>query len=82
MTASVFLAGWAAAVIVGLYAFHCFWEARRADLTEVSRGHMVRAAGARALPRPGCSPTAYRTRACVALGVSVALGLGVLLLAG
>ena len=81
MTTSAFLAGWAAAMIVGLYAFHCFWEARRRDLAEVSRGHVPAVAGARALAREGCTPAGYRARACLALGVATALAVGVLLLA-
>ena len=80
MTTSAFLAGWAAAVILGLYAFHCFWEARRADLAAVSRGHVLPGTGA-ALAREGCSPAGYRARACLALAVAAALGIGVLLLA-
>jgi hypothetical protein len=81
MTTSIFLAGWAAAVILGLYAFHCFWEARRADLAAVSRGHVHQSAGSRALMRTGCSSAGYRARACLALAVAVALAAGVLLLA-
>jgi hypothetical protein len=81
MTTSAFLAGWAAAVILGLYAFHCFWEARRADLAAVSRGHVLSGAGARALAREGSTPAAYRARACLALGAAAALAVGVLLLA-
>jgi hypothetical protein len=81
MTTSAFLAGWAAAVILGLYAFHCFWEARRADLAAVSRGHVLSAPGPRALAHEGCSAAGYRARACLALGVAAALGVGVLLLA-
>jgi hypothetical protein len=81
MTTSAFLAGWAAAVILGLYAFHCFWEARRADLSAVSRGHVLPAAGARVLGRDGCSAAGYRARACLALGGAAALAIGVLLLA-
>ena len=82
MTTSIFLAGWAAAVTLGLYAFHCFWEARRADLAAVSRGHVLPSAGTRALAREGCSPAGYRARACLALSVAGALAIGVLLLAG
>jgi hypothetical protein len=81
MTTSAFLAGWAAAVILGLYAFHCFWEARRADLVEVSRGHVPAGACSRALARQGCTPAGYRARACLALGIAAALAVGVLLLA-
>jgi hypothetical protein len=81
MTTSAFLAGWAAAVILGLYAFHCFWEARRADLAEVSRGHVSPRAGSRALAREGCTPAGYRARACLAFGIAAALAVGVLLLA-
>jgi len=81
MTTSAFLASWAAAVVLGLYAFHCFWEAHRADLTAVSRGHVLPGGGARALAREGCSPAGYRARACLALGGAAALGMGVLLLA-
>jgi hypothetical protein len=81
MTTSLFLAAWAATVILGLYAFHCFWEARRADLTAVSRGRGIRGAGARALARHGCSPAGYRARACLALAGASALAIGVLLLA-
>lgn len=81
MTTSAFLAGWAAAMILGLYAFHCFWEARRADLAEVLRRHVPPGPGARALAREGCTPAGYRARACLALGVAAALAVGVLLLA-
>jgi hypothetical protein len=80
MTTSAFLAGWAAAVILGLYAFHCFWEARRAELATVSRGHVLPTARTR--PPEGCSPAGYRTRACLALGFAAVLAMGVLLLAG
>jgi hypothetical protein len=82
MTTSAFLASWAAAVILGLYAFHCFWEARRADLAAVARGHVAPGSAPRPLAREECTPAAYRARACVALGVAGALGLGVVLLAG
>jgi hypothetical protein len=81
MTTSAFLAGWAAAMILGLYAFHCFWEARRADLAAVSRGHVAPGAGSRVLAREGCSPAGYRARACLALSAAAALAVGVLLLA-
>jgi hypothetical protein len=81
MTASVFPAGWAGAVILGLYAFHCFWEAGRADLCAISRDHRLQPAVAKAQLRPEATPAAYRARACVALIVSSALALGVLFLA-
>ena len=81
MTTSAFVAGWAVAVILGLYAVHCFWEAGRADLAAMSRGHGLQIAGVRAPLRPGASPAAYRTRACLALVAASALALGVLLLA-
>jgi hypothetical protein len=72
MTASVFLAGWAVAMVLGLYALHCFWEAGRADLCAMSRGHW---------PQLAASRSSYRTRACLALVVSGGLALGVLCLA-
>ena len=81
MTTSVFVAGWAVAVILGLYAFHCFWEAGRADLASMSRGHGLQIAGVRAQLRPGASPAAYRARACLALIAASALALGVVFLA-
>ena len=82
MTTSAFLAGWAGAVILGLYAFHCFWEARRADLAAVSRAHVRPSAGARAVAREKCTPAGYRVRAFLALSIAAALAAGVLLLAG
>ncbi|HKU62041.1 MAG TPA: hypothetical protein VJQ44_12535 [Gemmatimonadales bacterium] len=81
MTTSFFLAGWAVAVILCLYAFHCFWEAGRADLDAVSRGHVLQIAGARVQLRPGATPAAYRARAFLALIAASALALGVLVLA-
>jgi hypothetical protein len=81
MTTSAFLAGWAAAVTLGLYAFHCFWEARRADLAAVSRGHVLSSAGPRVIPRQECSAAGYRARAFLALGAASALAALVLLLA-
>jgi hypothetical protein len=81
MTTSVFLAGWAVAVILALYAFHCFWEAGRADLDTVSRGHVLQVAGTRVQLRPGLTATAYRARAFLALIAASALALGVLALA-
>jgi hypothetical protein len=81
MTTSVFVAGWAIAVILGLYAFHCFWEAGRADLAAMSRGHGLQVAGLRAQVRPEASPAVYRARACLALLAASALALGVLFLA-
>jgi hypothetical protein len=81
MTASVFPAGWAGAVILGLYAFHCFWEAGRADLCAMSRGQKLQLAAAKGQLRPGATPAVYRARARVALVVSGALALGVLFLA-
>ena len=81
MTTSVFLAGWAVAVTLALYAFHCFWEAGRANLDTMSRGHVLQVAGTRVQPRPGLTATAYRARACVALIAAGALALGVLALA-
>jgi len=81
MTTSAFVAGWAVAVILGLYAVHCFWEAGRADLAAMSRGHGLQIAGVRGQLRPGASPAAYRARACLSLIAASALALGVLLLA-
>ena len=81
MTTSAFVACWAVAVILGLYAVHCFWEAGRADLAAMSRGHGLQIAGVRAQLRPGASPASYRARACLALIAAGALALGVLLLA-
>jgi hypothetical protein len=60
MTTSVFIAGWAVAVFLALYAFHCFWEAGRADLHTMSRGHGLQIAGTRVQLPPGLSPAAYR----------------------
>jgi hypothetical protein len=80
MTASVFPAGWAGAVVLGLYAFHCFWEAGRADLCAMSRDQRLQLAPAKGQP-PRATPAAYRARACLALVVSGALALGVLFLA-
>ena len=81
MTTSVFVAGWAVAVILTLYAFHCFWEAGRADLHTMSRGHVLQVAGARVQLPPGVTRAAYRARACLALLAAAVLALGVLLLA-
>jgi len=81
MTTSAFLASWAAAVVLGLYAFHCFWEAHRADLAAVSRAHVLPGSNVRLLSPERCSPAGYRARACLALGGAAALGMGVLLLA-
>lgn len=81
MTTSVFLAAWAIAVILVLYAFHCFWEAGRADLQTMSRGHVLQIAGTRAQLPAGLTPAAYKGRACLALGAAGALALGVLFLA-
>ena len=81
MNTSVFVAGWAVAVILALYAFHCFWEAGRADLHTMSRGHVLQIAGTRAQLQPGLTPAAYRARACLALLASAALALGVVILA-
>jgi hypothetical protein len=80
MTTSIFVAGWAVAVILGLYAFHCFWAAGRADLAAMSRGHGLQVAGVRAQLRPEARPAAYRARACLALIGASALALGVLFL--
>jgi 4-hydroxybenzoate polyprenyltransferase len=81
MTTSAFVAGWAVAVILGLYAVHCFWEAGRAGLAAMSRGHGLQIAGIRTPLRPGATPAAYRARAWLALTAASALALGVLLLA-
>ena len=81
MTTSIFVAGWAVAVFLALYAFHCFWEAGRAGLHTMSRGHVLQIAGTRVQLPPGLTPAAYRARACLALIASTALALGVLILA-
>jgi hypothetical protein len=82
MTTSAFLAGWAAAMILGLYAFHCFWEARRADLAAVSRARVAPGPSSHALTPDRGSRAGYRTRAYLALSAAAALAVGVLLLAG
>ena len=81
MTTSVFVAGWAVAVTLALYAFHCFWEAGRADLHTMSRNHVLQIAGTRVQIPPQLTPAAYRARACLALIAAAVLALGVLLLA-
>jgi hypothetical protein len=81
MNTSVFVAGWAVAVILALYAFHCFWEAGRADLHTMSRGHVLQIAGTRVQLRPELTPAAYRARACLALIAAATVALGVLILA-
>ena len=68
---SLVQACWAAAVTLALYAFHCFWEAGRADLV----------AGFRHLPPrhpdvPG--GTAYRIRGWWATLAALLLGVGCL----
>jgi hypothetical protein len=81
MTTSLFLAGWAVAVVLGLYALHCFWEAHRADLVAVGRGHVLQVAGGPHAPAALPSATAYRIRGWLGLAASATLALGVLILA-
>ena len=81
MSTSLFLAGWAVAVVLGLYAVHCFWEAHRADLAAVGRGHVLQVAGGPHAPTAPPSATAYRVRGWSSLAVSTTLALTVLILA-
>jgi hypothetical protein len=81
MPTPLLLLGWTVAVVLCLYAFHCFWEAGRAALSASSRSQVLRIAGGpqtRAMP---VSAPAYRMRACVSLAASTVLGLLVLLFA-
>lgn len=80
MLTSFLLTGWTVAVILCLYAFHCFWEAHRAKLTAVGRGHVLQTAGAPRTEAARPLAPAYRTRAWLALAASAVLALLVLLL--
>ena len=58
MTAQLLEVCWAAAVTLALYAFHCHWEASRADLASSFRRVVPGLPGS-----PGNGPGAsYRTR--------------------
>lgn len=79
MPTSFLLAGWTAAVLLCLYALHCFWEAHRAELTAVGRGQELRIAGGARTAAASPSAPGYRARAWLALAASVILALAVLL---
>ena len=81
MTTSLFLAEWTVAVVLGLYALHCFWEAHRADLAAVGRGHVLQVAGRPPAPTVPPSATGYRIRGWLASSASATLALTVLILA-
>lgn len=81
MPTSLFLAGWTVAVVLCLYAFHCFWEAHRAALAAVGRGHVLQVAGGPRSSAAAPSATAYRARGWLALTACGTLALAVLFLA-
>jgi hypothetical protein len=60
-------AGCTAAVLLGLYAFLCYWEAARADLAGAARSRLVQG-------DPGGA--GYRVRARVALAGCGAIAMG------
>lgn len=68
---SLVQACWTAAVALALYAFHCFWEAGRADLVAGFR-HLSHGR----LDAPG--GTAYRIRGWWATLAALLVGLGCL----
>ncbi len=71
MTAELLEACWATAVTLALYAFHCYWEASRADLASSFRHPAPGLPGSPSLTGP--SGAGYRARGRWA-------GLGALLL--
>jgi hypothetical protein len=77
MSAQLLEVCWAAAVTLGLYAFHCYWEASRADLASSFRHPVPGLPGSSSPTGPGGA--AYRARGRWAGLGAVVLVLGCLI---
>ena len=76
MTAPLLQACWATAVTLALYAFHCYWEASRADLAASFRQLIPNLPGSSRTMSAGAG---YRARARWSGTAALLLALGCLI---